>query len=133
MIIGNNDIGTYKRAMVILCHAVNDMEVMYIRALLQNAEIPFHIVGEHFGSLYPGMQIAFYNERRFLVPKVHYQAAEDLIRNLRDTNTDHQEQIDSDLTLGAKIRIILETFLFGWSSIGGKKKSVTNFRIKRKS
>jgi len=107
--------------MVILCHAMNDMEVMYIRAMLQSADIPFHIIGENFGSLYPGIQIASYNERRFLVPQEYYDEASDLIQDLRtEEPTVHEPVAQKDLTLGSKIRIIIETLLCGWSSLGGK-------------
>ena len=101
---------------------MNDMEVMYIRAMLQSAEIPFHIVGENFGSLYPGIQIASYNERRFLVHREDYNEAIDLIQDLRTGDPDSAEEVSQqDLTLGSKIRIVLETILFGWTSLGGKK------------
>ena len=101
---------------------MNDIEVMYVRAMLQSAEIPFYIVGEHFGSLYPGMQIASYNERRFLVPEEYFEEAADLIQDLRAEDPKAKETlVQEDLTLGSKIRIVIETFLFGWSSLGGKK------------
>jgi len=54
---------------------MDDIEVMFIRALLQSEEVPFFIVGENFGSLYPGIQIGSYNERRFLVPNDYYEVA----------------------------------------------------------
>ena len=108
--------------MITLCHAMNDMEVMYIRAMLQSSEIPFHIVGENFGSLYPGMQIASYNERRFLVPQEYLEEAIELIQALRaEEPTSKEAIVQEDLTIGSKIRIVLETLLFGWSSLGGKK------------
>ncbi len=114
---GVNDI-----QMITLCHAINDIEVMYIRAMLQSAEIPFHIVGENFGSLYPGIQIASYNERRFLVPQEHYDEALNLIQGLRSDALEPKENsLQEDLTIGSKIRIILETILLGWSSLSGKK------------
>ncbi|GHA16160.1 hypothetical protein GCM10008090_27450 [Arenicella chitinivorans] len=69
--------------MVVLCHAMDDMEVLFLRALLQSEDIHFAIVGEHFGSLYPGVQIASYNERRFLVPFEEYVRAAALIAEHR--------------------------------------------------
>ena len=104
--------------MITLCHATNDTEVMYIRAMLQSAEIPFHIVGENFGSLYPGLQVASYNERRFLVPEDCFEEAIELIEGLR---TDYSEPT-AELTTKSKLRVIFETLIFGWSSLGGDKR-----------
>ena len=110
-------------SMVVLCHALDDLEVMYIRAMLQSAEIPFEIIGENFGSLYPGIQIASYNERRFLVSEEHYEDALEIVQSLRAQDADESSIESSELTLGSKIRIVLETLAFGWSSLGGAKKN----------
>lgn len=95
------------------------MEVMYLRAMLQHAEIPFHIVGENFGSLYPGVQIASYNERRFLVPEENYEEAFEFVEELRKQQ---QPEPDEDLTITSKLRMVVEFLFFGWASPGGKKK-----------
>lgn len=104
--------------MVVLCHAMDDMEVLFLRALLQSEEIHFAIVGEHFGSLYPGVQIASYNERRFLVPLEQYERAAALIAEHREVYV----PVTENLSLGARLRIVIEAFLFGWCFPGGRKR-----------
>ena len=103
--------------MVVLCHAMDDMEVLFLRALLQSEDIHFAIVGEHFGSLYPGVQIASYNERRFLVPFEEYERAAALIAEHRAV----YDPVISDLSVGARVRIFIEGLVFGWCVPGGRK------------
>lgn len=75
--------------MITLCSAIDDTEVMFIRALLQHQDIPFHIVGENFGSLFPGVQISSYNERIFRVAEADFDRATHLLNQVRDEqNTD---------------------------------------------
>ncbi len=106
--------------MITLCHAMHDAEVLYIRAALQNAGIPHFIIGEGFGSLYPGIQIASYNERRFLVPEAFYRESIDIVNRIRDIQIEVSRE---EFTLSSKLRIVVETLVFGWSSLGGKRKS----------
>jgi len=105
--------------MIVLCHAVDDSEVMFIRALLQSADITFHIVGENFGSLFPGLQIPSYNERRFLVNKEDAERAFELLREHRQDYV----SVSTNLDAKSKWRIVLETLFLGWSVPSGTKKN----------
>ncbi|MEM7359887.1 MAG: hypothetical protein AAF431_12375 [Pseudomonadota bacterium] len=58
---------------------MDDIEVLFLRAKLRSEEIPFQFIGESFGSLYPGVQVASYNERRFLVPVEYFEEAQQLL------------------------------------------------------
>lgn len=79
-------------AMVKLCHARNDVEAMCIRAALQSADIPFHVQGENFGSLFPGLKIPYFNENRFDVPEENLQQALEIVDNLRQSADASDEQ-----------------------------------------
>jgi len=70
--------------MITLCTALDDAEVMFIRAILQHEEIRFHIVGENFGSLFPGLQIPSYNERVFRVEEADFERATELLQAYRN-------------------------------------------------
>lgn len=51
--------------MITICHPVDDLELLLLRAALDAAGIPFFVAGENFGSLYPGLQIPAYNSAAF--------------------------------------------------------------------
>ena len=105
--------------MVTLCHALDDCEVMFLRAILEINEIQFFIIGEHFGALYPGIQIPSYNERRFVAQEEQRDQARAILSGHRKTF----EPTGSNLAVKSKLRIIIETFLFGWCVPNGTKQN----------
>jgi len=92
---------------------------MFLRALLQSHGIRFFIIGEHFGSLYPGVQIPSYNERRFVVDKDDFEFAKEVYFEHR---TVYEPSVEN-LTTKSKVRIVFEFFLWGWFFPNGKKKN----------
>ena len=98
---------------------MDDTEVMFLRALLQSYEIPFFIIGEHFGSIYLGIQIGSYNERRFIVPEENYEEAKNIIEEHRKS----YELSFVNLDTKSKLRLLIEVFIYGWGVPSGKKKS----------
>lgn len=105
--------------MITVCHPVDEIEKMLIVAELEIAEIPYFINGQHFGSLYPGMQVPWYNERAIRVPAPYFNDAHEIINNFRL----FYEIQSSDLTIKSRIRVLFEVLLFGWVLPYGKKKT----------
>ena len=91
--------------------------MMFLRALLQSYEIPFFVIGENFGSLYPGVQIPSYNERRFTVPIEYFDQAKDII----EQHLEVYELAVENLTTKSKLRMIFEFIFWGWFFPNGKK------------
>jgi len=104
--------------MITICHPVDDLELLLLRSALQAAGIPHFVVGEHFGSLYPGMQIPSYNERSVRVPASYVEDALKVIKEVRATYTPVSER----LTAKSKLRMFLEGLWLGWVMPGGAKK-----------
>jgi len=98
---------------------MDDTEVMFLRALLQHSEIPFYIIGENFGSLYPGIQVASYNERRFVVAAEYLEDAQALLIGHRNL----YEPSFVNLPVKSRIRIVVEALTFGWCFPSGSKKN----------
>jgi hypothetical protein len=103
-------------AMVTLCHPVDDLELLLISSNLDAADIPYFVVGQNFGSLYPGMQIAAYNERTILVPDSFLADARKLIEDFRADYTSPTDQPPKS----HKIRMLREALFLGWFLPGGK-------------
>lgn len=96
------------------------MELLFIRMELEAAGIPHLVLGQHFGSLYPGVQLPWYNERTVLVPEERLAEAQALIEAFRQT----YQPPSLGLSGRSRLRMLLEAVFFGWALPGGCKKSV---------
>jgi hypothetical protein len=104
--------------MITICHPVDDLELLFLRSALQAADIPHFVVGDHFGSLYPGMQIPSYNERSIRVPDGYVEEGLKVIEEVRATYA----PVSVRLTSKSKLRMLLEGLWLGWVMPGGTKK-----------
>ena len=107
-----------RRPMITICHPVDDLELVFLRAALEAADVPYFVVGQHFGSLYPGMQIPSYNERSVRVPPGYAEKALKVIEQVRSSYSPTFER----LTTKSKLRILIEGLLLGWVIPAGTKK-----------
>lgn len=55
-------------SLVAVARPCNEPQLAVMIALLETTDIPYVVQGRHFGSLWPGVQVASYNTRRILVP-----------------------------------------------------------------
>lgn len=97
------------------------MELQFIRMELEAATIPFFVVGQHFGSLYPGMQMLWYNERSVVVPASYVEQAQEAIQHIHTYLVQPKR-----IWIRFKLRIIFEALLLGWLISAGKKKTSGN-------
>ena len=104
--------------MITVCHPMDDLEVLFISAVLEAEGIPYLVVGSYFGALFPGIQIPIYNERIIRVPKEYLEEAISVIEDHRSVYTPTFE----NLTTHSKIRVVIEAIIFGWVFPAGKKR-----------
>ena len=104
--------------MITICHPVDDMELLFIRMELEAAAIPHFIIGQYFGSLYPGMQMPCYNERSIQVSATQLNEAIEVVQHVRSYYSPAYE----NLAMESKLRILFETLLFGWVIPAGNKR-----------
>jgi len=105
--------------MITIAHPTDDMELFFIRMALEAEGIPYLVVGDGFGSLYPGAQLPIFNERPVRVNAADAQRAVEVIGEVRKDF----DPVSSNLAGGSKLRIVLETVLFGWFVPGGTRRS----------
>jgi len=86
-----------------VCHPLDDQELLLISAALDAAGVPYFVVGQNFGSLYPGMQIASYNERTIRVPRPYLN---DALQVIEDVRSDYKGPAEY-LTTPSKVRMLL--------------------------
>jgi len=107
--------------MITVCHPRDDLEQLFIVSLLEEADIPYFIVGQYFGSLYPGIQIPWYNERSIRVPPSYLDSAGEVVKGFRAVYVGPSE----NLAVRSKLRMLFEGLFLGWFVPGGKKRSST--------
>ncbi len=105
--------------MISICHPIDDMELLFLQSALEASDIPYFVVGQYLGSLYPGMQIPWYNERSIQVPVCRIDEALELIQHLRSTYSPPSQ----NLSTKSKLCMLFEALYFGWIIPGGSKKT----------
>ncbi len=104
--------------MITICHPYDEMELSFLICILNREEIPHLIIGQHFGSIIPGLQIASYNERTIQVPKEFEERAIEVVDEFRNMDV----RLEQTYALTSKIRTIIEAIFFGWFIPGGTKR-----------
>jgi hypothetical protein len=111
--------------MITICHPVDDLEFLFLTAALEAAEIPHFVVGQHFGSLRPGMQMPWFNERSIQVPTGYQSDALEVVQDVRSSYSPTFEK----LAIKLKFRILLEALCSRWViPCGSKKASNISYR-----
>ena len=92
--------------MITICHPRDEIEQMFIVSALESAEIPYFINAQRFGSLYPGIQIPWYNERAIRVPPSCAKIAIQIVEDLRSKYVSPSD----NLKTSSKIRMLLVSY-----------------------
>lgn len=79
--------------------------------LLEAHSVPYFVHNAGFGGLYPGVQIALYNNMTVMVPASAADDALELLSVLSDPSTIYKS---NNILLSDKIRMVIEAFIFSW-------------------
>jgi hypothetical protein len=85
-------------------------DVALVSSALQAADIPHFVHGGGIGGLLPGLQIASYNTRSVMVPESCAELAHEVIASLHFSSA----VVGTRHARGGRLRLGLETLLFGW-------------------
>lgn len=90
------------------------VELALVESALEAHGIPYFVHNRGFGSLYPGPQIAHYNDRTVMVPESAVEAAREVLAQFHDpTETSAPEEAPKS-SAWDKVRVIAEALLGGW-------------------
>jgi len=103
--------------MIAISHPKDEMELALQISILESEDIPYFVRGQHFGSLYPGPQIASYNERTIMVPEQFIERSTKLLCEFQEIENDSYQSY----SVLSKVRMVIETIIFAWFIPGGKK------------
>jgi len=96
----------------------NGVELALAESALRAHGIPYFVHNNGFGSLYPGMQIALYNDRTIMVPAAAFEEARDVLHQflVADQNSpaDDGPPVAPKRRLVDRIRVIAELLIGGW-------------------
>lgn len=96
-----------------------EIEVLLLKSILEDAHIDYFIQNDTFGSLTVGPRIALYNKKTVFVADDQLDDARNLVRDLHDKT----EVVDPPAySLGDKVRMVVEFFLFGWIMPGRRSR-----------
>ena len=98
----------------------NEVELAFIRTLLEGEEIPYFVHNDHFGSLWVGPVIELYNAKTIMVDEKHSDRAKELISDYLQNIQGKSVHSESKYSLRDRIRMLIEVVLFAWIMPGRK-------------
>jgi hypothetical protein len=95
----------------------NEVELAIIKSILESEEVPFFVHNDNYGSLIIGPRIGLLNAKTIFVPENALEKARELIAEYLK-NTAEETEIEggerSEYSIADKIRIVIESLIFGW-------------------
>jgi hypothetical protein len=98
----------------------DELELSMIRGVLDTEGIHYFVHNDNFGSMRVGPQIELFNKKTIMVAHEDVGIAKEIISNLLGRRLPEEEQ--EQYSISQKLRMILETIIFGWF-IPGRKRS----------
>ena len=69
----------------------DEVELAIAKSILDSENIPYYVKNEHFGSLYAGPAISFFNEKTIFVNEEFKEAALELLDNLIEEKDENKK------------------------------------------
>jgi hypothetical protein len=98
----------------------NESELAVMVSLLEASGIRHYVHNQGFGGLYPGLQIGLYNARRIMVAVEQAADASELLSVFHAAPAG--PVAGESMTMLDRLRVVIETCLFGWSFPGRRPK-----------
>lgn len=112
---------TRSHPMVHIASPRDEMELLFLKSILDDAGVTFFVQNDTFGSLTLGPRIELYNGKRIFVPAEQAAEARELLSDFR-SRAEEPEPRATAYTLGDKLRMLLEVLLFGWIMPGRRRR-----------
>jgi len=100
----------------------NEVELSFVRGLLESNGIRFFVHNDHFGSMKVGPQIELFNRKAVMVDERDEAKALELLETFLTPVEGDEEETEQEYTLWQKIRMVLEAVLFFWYVPGGRRR-----------
>jgi len=100
----------------------NDSELAIIRSIFDGEGLYYYIRNDHFGSLKVGPKIDLLNAKMIQVHEEQFELASELISDFLKNSQKNITNSDK-YSLPDKLRMIIETLIFGWFMPGRFRKN----------
>ncbi len=97
-------------------------ELLFLKSLLDEAEIPYFVHNERFGSLLAGPQIAHYNRKTIWVHRADREEAAALICDFLERTSEDEPHSRRQYSFVEKLRMVGEFLFFGWFLPGRRQR-----------
>lgn len=100
-----------------------ELDLAFIKSLLESEGIPYFVHNDHYGSLNLGPKIDLLNAKTIFVNKIDAKNAKEIIDNYLSNQNIEQNESNSKSAYSwtTKIRIIIESLLFTWFIPPGRR------------
>jgi hypothetical protein len=112
-------LGIQDMALVTILRPQSEAELAIALAILEAHGIESFVHAQHFGSLFPGLQIDSYNTRTIMVPEQCVAEAREALAEAAPTAD--EVALLPPMRFRDKMRVVLEAVLFGWFVPGGRR------------
>lgn len=104
----------------------NDMELAFIKSLLEGENIYYHVKNDHFGTMKTGPRIDLYNTKHIFVGHDDADYAKALLNEFLNPKLTSNVSIATKkpYTVFDKIRMVLEVIIFNWFMPGKSAKKI---------
>jgi transcription termination factor Rho len=110
--------------MIKLFSPETEIELAFLKGILEAEKIHYYVKNDHFGNLRPGPQIYLFNAKTIYVSESDIERAENILCDFLKIS--RREDQEKSYSLLDRVRMTLEALLFGWFMPGkmgyGKQK-----------
>lgn len=101
----------------------DELELALIRGIFDTEGVHYFVHNDNFGSMRVGPQIELLNKKTIMVSPEDAERAKTIISDFLNRQLP-EETIEEKYTVSQKLRMILETLVFGWFIPGRKRRAV---------
>jgi len=100
----------------------NEVELSFVRGLLESNGIRFFVHNDHYGSLYVGPQIELLNRKAVMVDERDEARALELLDTFLTPVEGYEDEPETAYSFWQKLRMVVESMMFFWYVPGGKRR-----------
>jgi hypothetical protein len=102
-----------EKKMIKIYSPTDELELAMLRGVLDTEEIRYFVHNDHFGSMRVGPQIDLLNKKTIMAAPEDAERAKKIISDFLNRELP-EDTIEEKYTASQKLRMILETLVFGW-------------------
>ena len=72
----------------------DESELVFLKSVFEADDIPYYVLNDNFGSVYPGIYAKGFNSKTIMVPEEYYDEAKDIIKSVIDDPKFEDERKD---------------------------------------